>query len=233
MNEYERVTDWTLARIRDYYRVHADLVATQLIGRVVTGYPPSRANLEVTSADDVLAATESGTGGFLTSPAVPGTGLVNRMLVTLRAGEGTDIAIAATAALALDALFARDGYHAVAAVDGQGGMMLLIRQAPDDPVKARTYLDEVLLAYALTAPELATTDPGHSDGRILLSAAASDPATFSWAPYSLVPGAWPGVVMPLHNDDVAAASAGMPLDIEPEDVADRLELRGDLLANSL
>jgi DNA primase len=233
LQQYERVTDWTLARIREYYRAHAELLAGQLIGRNVTGYPPSGLTLSISNEADILAHTEAGVGGFLTSPAVPGTGLIDRMLVTLSAGEGADIATAATAALALNELFARDGYHAVAAVDGQGGMMLLIRQQPGDPASARRYLDEVLSTYAATAPELATTDPELTDGRILLSAAATEPAVFSWAPYSLVPGAWPGVVMPLHDDDVAAASAGMPLEIEPEDVTDRLELRGDLLGQSL
>jgi DNA primase len=228
----EGVTDWTLARIRGYYRAHAGLVAGQLIGRRVDGYPESGAELSVASAADVLACTEAGIGGFLITPEVLRSGLVDRMLVTLVTGDGADIATAATAALALGERLAEDGYRAVAAVDGQGGMLLLIPCRPCDARVARTYLSDVLASYALAAPELATLDSAVSDGRMLLSAAATDPTVFSWAPYSLVPGAWPGVVMPLHTDDVAAASAGMPLEIEPEDVAERLRLRGDLLADS-
>lgn len=226
------MTDWTLARIRGYYRTHAGLVAGQLTGRRVGGYPPSGTTLRIATAADVLASTEAGVGGFLISPEVTGTGLVDRMVVTLATGDGADIATAATAALALAERLADDGYRTIVAVDGQGGMLLLIPCSPRDPVAARHYLVDLLFAYAHRAPELATTDSAVSDGRMLLSAAGTDPDVYTWAPYSLVPGAWPGVVMPLHTDDVAAASAGMPLEIEPEDVADRLALRGDLLADN-
>lgn len=224
------MTDWTLARIRTYYRAHAELVAGQLIGRSVRGYPPSDHPVVITDASDVLAATGSGVGGFLISPQVSATGVVDRMLVTLVTGEGVDISIAATTALALGELLGRGGVASVCAADGQGGMILFVRPPAGDAGAARIELAAVLDRYAELAPELATTDPRLTDGRILISAAASDPAVFSWAPYSLVPGAWPGVVMPLHDDDVAAVSAGMPLEIEPEDVADRIALRGDLLS---
>lgn len=224
------MTDWTLARIRGYYRQHAALAAAQLNGRDVAYYPPSATSGPPADVAELLALTEAGVGGFLITPRVAGSTDINRMVITLTTGDGADIATAATAALAIGERLALAGHRWVALVDGQGGMMLVIPCRSQHAGAPRAYLDRLLAEYATSAPELATVDLDNGDGRMVVSAAATDPAVFSWAPYSLVPGAWPGVVMPLHADDVAAASAGMPLEIEPEDVADRLRLRGDLFA---
>jgi DNA primase len=230
------VTEWTLVRIRDYYREHADVVAAQLAGREVAGFPPGAEVGRIETGVEVLAATTRGIGGFLITPRSPAGG-VDRILIQLTPGAGTDVAVAATVALALGDAIAADGLAAllrvervVTMLDGTGGLQLLLPCAPQDAAAARERLDARIAEYVAETPELATTDPDQGDGGVLVSTAASDPTVFSWAPYSLVPGAWPGVVMPLHRDDIAAASAGMPLEIEPEDVADRLLLRGDLLA---
>lgn len=224
------MTDWTLARIREYYRVHSVIVATQLRGRPVTCYPPGPGPTRIDSPAELLAVTESGVGGFRITPSRHGSGDVDRMLIDLTPGDGADVATAATVALELGDRLQLAGRRAVAMVDGQGGMQLLIPCAPMLGHVARAELAVTLAVYAAECPELATLDPALAAGRVLLATTGTDTATTSWAPYSLVPGGWPGVVTPIDRDDVAAASAGMPLEIEPEDVADRLRLRGDLLA---
>ncbi len=230
MAHYKGVTDWTLAHIRAYYEQHAALMAQQLAGRRVRPYPPTESvePVLIENPAELLSWTNNGVGGFLISPApLPGSRL-DRLVVSLTTGEGADIATAATVCLGLSEVLAVDGHIVMPAIDGQGGMLLIIPTAPIDGSAARAYLRAVLEKFGDRAPEIATTDPNRTDGRMLMSADASDAEVFSWAPYSLVPGASPGVVMPLHLDDVAAASAGMPLEIEPDDVADRLALRGDL-----
>jgi hypothetical protein len=231
------VTEWTLVRIRAYYREHADLVAGQLAGRDVAGFPPGSEIGPVRSGADVLAAASRGIGGFLITTRAAAGG-VDRLMIQLTPGEGTDVAVAASVALALGDAVVAEGLAAdlrvgrvVTLLDGAGGLRLLLPCVAQDPGPARDRLDDLIAGYVADTPELATTDPDQGDGRVLVSTDPTDPSVFSWAPYSLVPGSWPGVVMPLHRDDIAAASAGMPLEIEPEDVADRLLLRGDLLAN--
>jgi hypothetical protein len=94
---------------------------------------------------------------------------------------------------------------------------------------------------ARNAPEIATVDPRQADGRALIDASPSWPGNVTPVPYSLVT---PGVsapttpaadrqidgrcVVPLDLDELAATTAGMPMDPGPQDVAGRLAARGDL-----
>lgn len=222
------MTEWTLARIRDYYRKHASLVADQLAGREVTTYPPGGPSLSISSPAEVLAAADRGVGGFLISPNQAGQLLLDRAVIDLRPGEGTDVATAATVALSLGDRFAELDWRPIVMLNGQGGLIMLLPQPPTAADLTLERLAPVLAGFAEAAPELATLAAARADGRVLLSSSATAVGRASWAPYSLVPGHWPGVVMPLHRDDIAAASAGMPLEIEPEDVLERISLRGDL-----
>ena len=54
----------------------------------------------------------------------------------------------------------------------------------------------------------------------------SDPVPVPYSLIDLPDGT--GVVIPLHVDEIAAAAAGMPLEFEPVDAAQRLAARGDL-----
>ncbi len=223
------MNDWTLAGIRGYYREHAGLIARQLDGRKVLLFPPAAGSVTVDSPAQLLALTDAGVGGFLISPERGDTGLIDRMIITLETGDGTDIAVTATTALAVADILQTHGQDAVTFLDGRGNLLMLLQCPPRNAESARNFLDGLLDDYATQAPELATTGDAAGDGGVRLSAHATSVSVFSWAPYSLVPGSAPGVVIPLHADDVAAASAGMPLDIGPQDVTGRLLLRGDLL----
>jgi hypothetical protein len=214
-----------------YYREHAPLLARQLSGRDSRAVPGPVSPVRIDGSDEVLRQVEAGAEGFLVGPAWGGgEGMVDRWIVTLQPGDGTDIATAASAALAIGDELAGHGLAVVTLLDGRGGLVLYGMLEPTDAGELRKRLSGFLAHYAEQAPELATMDPAQADGRVLLSAAGTDPDVLDWAPYSLVPGAYPGVVVPVHRDDVAAASAGMPLEVEPADVTNRIRLRGDLLA---
>lgn len=144
--------------------------------------------------------------------------------VQLSAGNGADIATAATAALALiDAITAAGG-TAVPATDGQGGLLIFVTGVDD--------LAALTAALAGRAPEIATVDAADTDGRAWL--AVSTIGSLVPAPYSLVDSVdGTGVVLPLTVDELAAVTAGMPLDPRPDEVAGRLAVYGDLAASLL
>ncbi len=90
-------------------------------------------------------------------------------------------------------------------------------------VAARTVMD----ALAARAPELATVDSAQDDGRVLIrELTGSDPVPVPYSLIDLPDGT--GVVIPLDVDEIAAAAAGMRLEFEPVDAAQRLAARGDL-----
>jgi hypothetical protein len=158
------------------------------------------------------------------------------------AGEGTGISTAATAALALCESITRDHLTAVVITDGRDGLYVIgvaagagsPGPAPDGWLAASGYAEEL----ARRAPEIATVDPRQADGRALVDASPSWPGNLIPIPYSLVPadpasGGGYGAVIPLDLDEVAAVTAGMPLDPRPLDVTGRLAARGDLAAGLL
>lgn len=204
--------------VQDYYQAVAPVLLAHLAGRPIAcvtaegttdaAAPRSPQELLRTVADGVL--------GF--AGASP-----DRIVLQLIPGAGADIAIAATAALALAEQLAADGLRAVPLTDGTGGLLLMAGTVGDPAAAAARYA-AVLTA---SAPELATADPGQADGRSLVIAAG--PSDRLPLPYSLVgtPDG-PRPVVPLHLDEIAAITAGMPVDITVEEVPDRVAQRGDL-----
>lgn len=172
---------------------------------------------------------------FLATAGGPWLGLSahwpRRLVLRIRPGAGADVATAATAALDLAEQMSADGLVPVAFSDGVGGLAVMAAASGDIPATALRY------AYGLAerAPELATLDTGQADGRCVVligwggrSHPDHRPGP-SPVPYSLV---WssdgPSPVVPLHLDEIAAIAAGMPLELEPEAVPQRVATRGDL-----
>lgn len=150
-------------------------------------------------------------------PTVPGC-------LRVTAGTGADIATAATAALAIIETLEHAGVLVVPAVENAVGLLLYLRPA--------THQWGSAAALAERAPEIATVDPAAGDGRALL--VGLDPGAPIPLPYSLVDGP-DGItaVMPVTVDEIAAMTAGMPVDPAPEVVLGRLEAEGDLAAGLL
>jgi len=204
--------------VAEYYRQSADALSRHLDGRKVHagGWITGQRALSVAprSAADVLREVQGGARWFCweTDGGSPSS-------VQLTVGAGTDIATAATAALAIiDAVVAAGG-SPVPATDGEGGLLIFVTGLAD--------LRPLADALADRAPEIATTDAAAADGRAWL--ASSEYGSLVPAPYSLVDSAdGTGVVLPLTVDELAAVTAGMPLDPDTGDVADRLAVHGDL-----
>jgi DNA primase len=221
----------------DYYRGVRRTLLEHLQGREVLGFGdrPSadsadpqqthRVPLQINDVVDLDEAVRSGVIGFslpaLTGPRIAG--------FRVRAGVGTGIDTVATVTLALAQSLGRDGLTAVALTNGSGGLYLFGFVVGMVPAAASPSASDYARALAASAPEIATTDRGDIDGRALV-----EPLPAGWpapAPYSLVRADdATGVVVPLTLDEIAAASAGMPLAIGLGDVADRLEEYGDLAA---
>ena len=180
--------------------------------------------LHIADTADIDEAVRSGIVGFRL-PGLTGPGMV---AIQVHPGDGSGIDTVATAALALAESMAKDGLAATVLTDGANGLYLIaFGVGPVPPwADAGHYAREL----AARAPEIATTNSLDVDGRALVESAAEAGPGLP-APYSLI---WPddrmGVVAPLTLDEVAAASAGMPLEIQAADVVGRIQEYGDLAA---
>ncbi len=155
----------------------------------------------------------------------------------IRPGSGADIAVAATAALALSEDPEGAGARWVPMSDGADGLVLVAVWPPAGagepahgaaPPDAAAFAAAAARRLARRAPEIATTDPDAADGRAFIDARPSGPGGTIPVPYSLVPPGTDHAVVPLTLDELAAITAGMPADFEAGDLPDRLALHGDL-----
>ena len=146
-------------------------------------------------------------------------------------GAGADIAVAATAALALSEEPAAGGARWVPMTDGSDGLVLVaIMPRTDEVVDPAEFAAGAARRLAGRAPEIATTDPEAADGRAYLDVRPSAPTGTIPIAYSLVPPGTHRAVVPLTLDELAAITAGMPATFTPDDVPDRLARHGDLAA---
>lgn len=203
-----------------HYRGVAAAMVPHLRGRSVSaaGTHPPRGVL-LPGVEELLEAVAEGARWFTLAD---GPLSAAARTIHLVPGEGADIATAATAALALLEQLALQDQRAVVLTDGAGGLHLTVVSSLTEPD-----LRQLASDLAARSPELATQDAAQDDGRVLLLAGV--PAVP--VPYSLVDSEHEtGVVVPLTADEVAATTAGMPLDPEPADASRRLAALGDLAA---
>lgn len=202
---------------------------TDETGRGGQGTESDPVDLHIADLADLDEAIRSG----ITSFRLPGLTRPSFVSLHIRAGTGTGMDTVATAALALATAMTRDGHAATAVTDGAEGLYLI--GFPVGPVDLSAVAPSYAAVLAGQAPEIATTDPADSDGRALIEPLPNARSRSIPSPYSLLalPGGPAGsfaVAAPLTMDEVAAASAGMPLEIGPVDIVDRLRLYGDLAA---
>lgn len=211
---------YDLANIGDYYRQVRSVLAQHLHGRQVMVRSADGTQTRSNGAwpAGLAAGADSGAvqffllaPGWVAAHAVP--------------GDGSDIANTATAVLYMAEAMIQDGLDPVPLTDGSDGLLLFARTDGDPQSYAARYAASV----ATSAPELATQDPAQADGRALVDVSLSKPGVLVPAPYTLLthPGGFEAVI-PLHLDEVAAITAGMPSEITGRDVAVRLAGRGDL-----
>lgn len=218
------------AKVVAYYGTVATTLLGHLAGREVLGFGSGATasghrgvTLHIADADDLDEAVRSGVVGF----RLPGSTGPRRLALRIVAGEDSGIDTVATTALALMELMGSEGVPATAMLDGAGGLYLAGTgaDAPDAARYAR--------ALAESCPEIATTSRADTAGRAFMEPLPTDGDGIP-APYSLVEGpSGLAVIAPLTRDEVAAATAGMPLDIELTDIPERIRLRGDLAVELL
>jgi bifunctional non-homologous end joining protein LigD len=177
----------------------------------------------------------TGTGHTGTGRADTGRADYDRLVIDLDPGRGAGIAECATLALAIRGALAQDGLSAVPKTTGGAGLHLLAPIAPSQPDAVVGYVKRLAEALASAAPELATSKIGEAQraGRVLLDWRQNVYRATTVAPYSLRAGDSPTVSTPVSWDEVAAASAGMPLSFGMDDVVDRIAEHGDLAAAAL
>ena len=211
------------AAVIAYYRTVGSTLLDHLTGRPVLGHGGSGQSrhgveLHIEDAADLDEAVRSGVVGFELSDW---TG-PQRLALRIRAGDDSGIDNVATTTLALMELMLADGVRPTAMLDGAGGMYLAGIGA--DGSAAAKYAQEL----ADRSPEIATTSAADAAGRAWIEPLPPGGNGLP-APYSLVAGPLGlAVIAPLTRDEVAAATAGMPLDIEMADLPERLRSRGDL-----
>jgi len=159
----------------------------------------------------------------------------DRLVIDLDPGSGAGIAECATLALAIRGALAEDGLSPVAKTTGRAGLHLLVPIAPAPSDAVVRYVKRLAEALATAAPELATSKIGeaHRSGRVLLDWRQNVYRATTVAPYSLRAADSPGVSTPVSWDEVAAASAGMPLTFGMDEVIERITEYGDLAADVL
>ena len=213
------------AAVVSYYRKVGSTLLGHLAGRQVVGVgrgpvqpPAHRVLLHIDDPADLDEAVRSGVVSFL----LPGSTGPGRLALRISAGEDSGIDTVATTALALMELMRADDVPATAMLDGAGGLYLAGFAA--DQAAADRYADEL----AGRSPEIATASRTDTAGRAFIEPLPPGGDGMP-SPYSLVDGPdGLAVVAPLTRDEVAAATAGMPLDIDWVDMAERLRTRGDL-----
>lgn len=239
--------------VADYYRSVGATLAEHLQGREIrlggwaTDLPDTAVDYRW-SADEVDAAVGRGVRWFSWHPGFgdaievgagsgdpvergPGSGTIDGgstnsgpACVSVSVGDGANVATAATAALALIEDLRAGGADGIPATDGHGGL-LVYRTGIGATTPSE--LHGLVRRLAERAPEIATLDAASADGRAWL--AVPEPGSVVPAPYSLVDSAdGTGAVVPLTLDEVAAVTAGMPLDPVPQDAVDRLAVQGDV-----
>ena len=253
--------------ILGYYAAVADALIPHLAGRPVTVGTADGSLLGVEfidTADDLDYLLARGAVTLATTlpdrpsaPGMPAARTVAWCTLHVASGEGTGIATAATAALALCQAMNSDGLTTVVTTDGGEGLYVRASgtrrrsrwsQGSRTTDTARTGVDgpwEIASGYAEElarhAPEIATVDPRQADGRALIDASPSWPGNVTPVPYSLVAAGAVApdaagtdrrvdgrCVVPLDLDELAATTAGMPMDPGPQDVVGRLAAKGDL-----
>jgi len=159
----------------------------------------------------------------------------DRLVIDLDPGRGAGMTECATLALALRGALAGDGLHAVPKTTGKAGMHLLVPIATTPHHEVVEYVKRLADALASAAPELATSKIGEANrsGRVLLDWRQNAYRMTTVAPYSLRAADEPAVSTPVTWDEVAAASAGMPLRFSMDEVRERIAKHGDLAADVL
>lgn len=161
--------------------------------------------------------------------------LHDRLVVDLDPGPGVTIVQCAKVALAARALLAHDGLTCAVKTSGSKGLHLYapLRPSPADRVSAYARSMARALAGALPDRVTATMAKAARPGKVFVDWSQNNTAKTTVAPYSLRARSSPTVSTPVTWHEIENCRRPEQLAFTPEQVVERVERHGDLLADLL
>ena len=165
----------------------------------------------------------------------PTPDLHDRLVVDLDPGPGTTIVHCAKVALAARALLAHDGLTCAAKTSGSKGLHLYASLRPSSADRVGSYARSLARALASALPDRVTATMAKSarTGKVFVDWSQNNTAKTTVAPYSLRARSSPTVSTPVSWHEIETCTRPDQLAFTPEQVVERAERQGDLLADLL
>ncbi|MEV6876197.1 DNA ligase D [Amycolatopsis sp. NPDC051128] len=156
----------------------------------------------------------------------------DRLVFDLDPGPGTTIVDCCRVAERLHDVLVADGLTPYAKTSGSKGMQLCCGIRTEDPAAPSAYAKRLAQRLARETPESVTAvmAKDRRTGRVFIDWSQNNPAKTTVAPYSLRGRDHPTVSTPVTWDEVRACRHVHHLTFTAEEVLDRVEDHGDLLA---
>lgn len=156
----------------------------------------------------------------------------DRLVFDLDPGPGTTIVECARVAERLHDILVADGLTPYAKTSGSKGMQLYCGIRTEDPAAPSAYAKGLAQRLARETPESVTAVMAKAQrtGRVFIDWSQNNPAKTTVAPYSLRGRDHPTVSTPVTWPEVRACEHASHLRFTAEEVLDRLDDHGDLLA---
>jgi bifunctional non-homologous end joining protein LigD len=156
----------------------------------------------------------------------------DRLVFDLDPGPGTTIVDCCRVAARLHDVLVADGLTPYAKTSGSKGMQLYCGIEADDPAAPSAYAKRLAQRLARETPESVTAVMAKAQrtGRVFIDWSQNNPAKTTVAPYSLRGRDHPTASTPVTWDEVRACRHVHHLTFTAEEVLDRIEDHGDLLA---
>jgi bifunctional non-homologous end joining protein LigD len=156
----------------------------------------------------------------------------DRLVFDLDPGPGTSIVDCCRVAERLRDVLVADGLTAYAKTSGAKGMQLYCGIDIDDPAAPSAYAKRLAQQLARETPESVTAVMAKAQrtGRVLIDWSQNNPAKTTIAPYSLRGRDQPTASTPITWTEVENCSHVAQLTFTADDVLDRVQQLGDLLA---
>ncbi|MEQ0559687.1 DNA ligase D [Amycolatopsis sp. NEAU-NG30] len=156
----------------------------------------------------------------------------DRLVFDLDPGPGTTIVDCCRVAERLHEVLTADGLTPYAKTSGSKGMQLYCAISTEDPAAPSAYAKRLAQRLARETPDSVTAVMAKAQrtGRVFIDWSQNNPSKTTVAPYSLRGRDHPTVSAPVTWEEVRGCRRVSELTFTAEDVLDRVEDRGDLLA---
>ncbi|MEC4015493.1 non-homologous end-joining DNA ligase [Streptomyces sp. H27-D2] len=156
----------------------------------------------------------------------------DRLVLDLDPGPGTDVVVCCKVAQRLRQLLDDDRLTSYAVASGSKGLHLYVPLRPTPAREAADYARALASRMEEEHPQLVVVSMARAarTGRVLIDWSQNASAKTTAAPYTVRLRERPGVATPVSWDEIAACSAPEDLAFAPEQVLERAEAHGDLLA---